>query len=79
MSRLIGGRVREPNFVFRFCAIIFLGVLGMGISFSWKSSMLMAAEYQEIPVSKQMLEIQKENREKQAQVEARVKLQNKKF
>ncbi|MEK7618048.1 MAG: hypothetical protein AAB410_02785 [Patescibacteria group bacterium] len=68
MSGLIGEGVREPNIVLRFCIIIFLGVLGTGIVLSWKASVLMAAEYQEMPKTRKNLEIKKSNQKKQREI-----------
>ncbi|MBI3232278.1 MAG: hypothetical protein HYZ51_04330 [Candidatus Doudnabacteria bacterium] len=73
MSGIAGSRVREPNIFFRLFAIIFLGSLGLGIVLSWKASIIMAAEYQEMPVSKQTREIRKKNQIYQEKITARKK------
>ena len=74
MSGMVGSGVKEPNFVLRFFAIIFLGTLGLGITLSWRASILMAAEYQEIPTSRKMLELKKKNQIKQQKALARQRI-----
>lgn len=73
MSGLTGYSVGQPNYFLRFFAIIFLGLLGMGIVLSWRSSLLFAAEYQETPVSRQTLEVKKQNQIKQQKLLVRTK------
>lgn len=58
---LLGSAVSDPNFKLRFCVIAFTGILGFGFALVWKSSLIMAAEYQEMPVTQQTLKIKKEN------------------
>lgn len=70
MTGLTGNRIKEPNFVLRFCVIIFLGGLGFAIALSWRASLLMAVEYQELPISKKMWEIKKKNELKQLQIQS---------
>jgi hypothetical protein len=65
MSGLVGKGVSEPNIFLRFFAIIFIGTLGMGIVLSWRSSILLASDYQEIPISRQTLELREKNQTKQ--------------
>jgi uncharacterized membrane protein len=73
MSGLTGYSVGQPNYFLRFFAIIFLGLLGMGIVLSWRSSLLFAAEYQEAPISRQTLEVKKQNQIKQQKLLVRTK------
>lgn len=68
MSGIAGSGVREPNIVLRFCILIFLGTLGMGIALSWRSSLLLASEYQEMPTTKKTLDIKKRNQIKQQKI-----------
>jgi len=65
MAGLTGSRVGEPNIILRFCLIIFFGVLGLGIALSWRTSVLVASEYQEMPTTKQSLDLKKKNQIKQ--------------
>lgn len=73
MSGIAGSRVNEPNIFFRLFAIIFLGTLGLGVALSWRASIIMAAEYQEIPVTKKTREIRKKNQVIQNKIMARQK------
>lgn len=66
MSGLTGYSVGQPNYFLRFFAIIFVGILGAAIALSWRSSLLLAAEYQEVPVTKKSLEVKKQNQIKQS-------------
>lgn len=68
MSGLTGGGVKEPNIILRFFMIIFLGLLGFGVALSWKSSYILASEYQDMPISKKQLEIKKKNLAKQQEI-----------
>lgn len=58
---IVGDGVRDPNFRLRFFAIIFIGLIGFGIAMSWRSQILFAAEYQDMPVTHQQIKIRKQN------------------
>ncbi len=64
MSGLIGSQVRDPNYRLRFFIIMTAGAVAFGAVLSWKSSILFASEYQDMPVTSQQLKIKKENQQK---------------
>ena len=72
---LTGYRVGDSNYILRFSVIVFMGILAFGTVLAWRSSLLYAAEYQEMPVTHEQLRIKKENLIKQKQMQD--SLQNK--
>jgi hypothetical protein len=65
MSNLTGYSVKDPNYVLRLVCIVFMGVLAIGSVMFWRSQLLFASEYQEMPVTHQELKVKKENGVKQ--------------
>lgn len=65
---LSGSRVKDPNYIFRFCLIVFIGILGLGFVVFYNSQVMLVSEYQEMPVTKFQLEKKKENRKTQAEI-----------
>ena len=62
---LIGSSVNNPNYLLRFCLLVFVGVISVAVALSWRSQLLFAAEYQDLPVTHQQLKIKKENEKEQ--------------
>lgn len=69
---LTGSEVNETNFKLRFLVIIVLGILAWGSVMYWKSQELLAAEYQDMPVTKQQLDIKKKNELKKKSLQDRI-------
>ena len=72
MSDLSGYRVREPNYVLRFAVLIFAGVGALGAILSWRSQILFASEYQELPITQEQLKIRKENQKKKMTLQEKI-------
>ena len=64
-SNLKDYRVNDPNYVFRFSLIVFMGIVASGSVLYWKSKLFLASEFQDFPESRQLQEIKKDNRAKQ--------------
>ena len=62
---LLGSGVSNPNYVLRFCGIVFIGIIGLGVALSWRESLLLASEYQDLPVTHQEIRIKKANKKLQ--------------
>ena len=62
---LIGSSVRDPNYILRFSVIVFMGIIAVGSVLMWRSSLLFASEYQEMPVTHEQIRIKKENEKKE--------------
>ena len=60
-----GYRVRDPNYILRFCFMAFVGIIAFGSVMSWRSSLLFASEYQDMPVTHEQLKIKNQNLAKQ--------------
>ena len=74
MDGLIGSGVNDPNFLLRFSFLIFAGVIAFGSILFWRSQVLFAAEYQEMPVTRAQLEVKKSNLKIQSKLAERYKL-----
>ena len=61
MSGLYGSDINNPNFVLRFAIISFMGIAAFASVMFWKSQLLFAAEYQEMPVTQAQLKVKKQN------------------
>lgn len=62
----IGGtRVSSPNYILRFSVLVFSGIISVSCVLFWKSQLLFAAEYQELPVTHEQIKLKKENKLKQ--------------
>jgi hypothetical protein len=61
MSYLTGSQVSDPNFLLRFALIIFSGTIAFGAVLFWKSQLLLAAEYQEMPTTHKQVKVKKQN------------------
>ena len=66
--QLLGSQVKDPNYIFRFCLIVFIGILGLGFAVVYNSQAVLVSEYQEMPVTRFQLEKKKENRKTQAEM-----------
>jgi len=71
MAGFYGSQVKDPNYRLRFFLIVFTGIISFGIILSWRSQLLIATEYQEMPTTH--LQIEK----KQQNLKIQQKLQNK--
>jgi hypothetical protein len=69
---LIGSSVRDPNYILRFSVIVFMGIIAFGSVLMWRSSLLFASEYQEMPVTHEQIRIKKENEKKQQSLQKKV-------
>lgn len=69
---LIGSSVNDPNYVLRFSVIVFMGIMAFGSVLAWRSQLLFAADYQEMPVTQQLLRIKKENNIKKQSLQNKV-------
>jgi hypothetical protein len=58
---ITGSGVNDPNLKFRFLVIMTLGILAVGSVLYWRSQLFLAAEYQDLPVTRPELEIKKKN------------------
>lgn len=76
MGDLAGYRVRDPNYIFRFAFIIFAGVAALGAVLSWRSQILFASEYQEMPTTQAQLRLRKDNQQKRMSLQEKI---NKKY
>lgn len=74
---LLGSDVQDPNFTLRFCLITFIGVIGFGFTIIWKSTLIVAAEYQDMPVTQQDIRIKKENAEIKKELSQKKNIKNK--
>jgi hypothetical protein len=72
MSDLYGSDVRDPNFLLRFSIIVFMGIMAFGSVLFWRSSLLFATEYQELPVTHEQIKIKKENQKKQKTLQSKL-------
>ena len=72
---LYGYRVKNPNYILRFALIIFLGVMASASVLFWKSQLLLTADYQEFPLTRQQLSAKKENQARRQKISAKL-LQN---
>lgn len=68
----IGSSVRDPNYILRFSVIVFMGILSFGSVLMWRSSLLFASEYQEMPVTHEQIRIKKENEKKQQSLQKKI-------
>lgn len=62
---LIGSSVNNPNYLLRFCLLVFVGIISVSVVLSWRSQLLFAAEYQDLPVTHQQIKIKNENQKEQ--------------
>ncbi len=69
---LIGSSVRDPNYILRFSVIVFMGVIAVGSVLMWRSALLFASEYQEMPMTHEQIRIKKENEKKQQSLQKKI-------
>ncbi|MEK7161972.1 MAG: hypothetical protein AAB729_04780 [Patescibacteria group bacterium] len=69
---LIGSNVNDPNYVLRFSVIVFMGIMAFGSVLSWRSQLLFAADYQEMPVTHEQLRVKKENNLKKQSLQKKI-------
>ncbi len=69
---IIGSSVNDPNYILRFSVIVFMGIIAFGSVLTWRSQLLFAADYQEMPVTQQQLRIKKENNLKKQSLQNKV-------
>lgn len=69
---ITGYNVGSPNYILRFCLIVFLGVISVSSVLFWRSQLLFASEYQELPVTQAQLKIKKENVKLQKTITSKV-------
>ena len=69
---LIGSSVRDPNYILRFSVIVFMGIIAVGSVLMWRSALLFASEYQEMPVTHEQIRIKKENEKKQQSLQKKI-------
>ncbi len=62
---LYGSDVKDPNFVLRFSVIVFMSIMAFGSVLFWRSTLLFASEYQDLPVTHEQIRIKNENIKKQ--------------
>ncbi|MBI5530096.1 MAG: hypothetical protein HY918_01175 [Candidatus Doudnabacteria bacterium] len=67
-----GYGVKDPNYILRFSVIVFMGVAAMGSVLAWRSSLLFASEYQEMPITHEQIKIKKENEKKQQSLQKKI-------
>ena len=65
---IAGSGVKDPNFVLRFSSIVFFGVLAFGAVLFWRSSLIFASEYQDVPVSHEQVALKNRNEQKQKRI-----------
>lgn len=65
MSGLLGARVKDPNYVLSFSLMAMFGLLALGTLALWRGQLLLAAEYQDFPITHREAAIKKSNQEKQ--------------
>ncbi len=69
---IVGYGVKDPNYLLRFSIIVFCGIIGFGVALSWRASLLVAADYQDIPVSHEQLKVKKENNLKKQSLQKKI-------
>ena len=61
MDYIGGYEIREPNYLLRFAFVAIVGVTMSAAVFFWRSQLYLNSEYQDMPVSGQMVKIKHEN------------------
>lgn len=74
MEGLIGSGVKDPNFILRLSFLVFAGIIAFGSILFWRTQLLFASEYQEMPTTHEQLKIKKQNLKKQGKITERYKL-----
>lgn len=74
MDGLIGSGVRDPNFLLRLSFLVFAGIIAFGSVLFWRTELLFASEYQEMPTTRAQLDVKKANLKKQGKIAERYKL-----
>ena len=69
---ITGSSVNDPNYILRFSVIVFSGIILFGVAISWRASLLMANDYQEMPITHEQLKIRKENEQKRLVLEKKL-------
>lgn len=74
---ILGSQVKEANYILRFSIAAFLIIILFGSILFWKSQLMLAAEYQDMPVTEYQIKIKKENLKKQEQMKKQNTLKSK--
>jgi hypothetical protein len=74
MEGLIGSGVKDPNFLLRLSFLAFVGIIAFGSVLFWRTQLLFASEYQEMPITHEQLKIKKQNLKKQGKIIERYQL-----
>ncbi len=74
MEGLIGSGVKDANFLLRLSFLVFAGIIAFGSVLFWRTELLFASEYQEMPTTQAQLSVKKENLKKQTKMAERYKL-----
>ena len=58
---ILGSGISDTNVKLRFCLIVFGGIICFGAVMVWRSETLLAAAYQEMPITHEQIKIKNEN------------------
>ena len=72
MSGLYGDAVSDGNIRLRFCVIVFLAVMGFALALEWRSNILVASEYQDIPTSHERVKVKNQNLKFQKKIQEKL-------
>ena len=69
---LLGSEVRDANVKLRFCVIVFMAVLALGSVLFWKAQLMMATDYEDMPVTHEQVKVKKSNLLKQQEIQRKL-------